>query len=156
MFQCICTSFIDKISRKIPLEVELLKYSKLATPACLAEQTIEHILRDCPNLEAARQNTWPTPNSLWEKLWGLLASLAQTSSSLEDTEILTWPGRWKKKKKTRQRSTRFLVHLVYPLRKPINDALQVKFWSNETLNASRFYLRWTLKESEFLLELTIL
>ena len=69
------------------------KSTKRTLPS-FAEQTIE---QDCPNLEATRRNTRPTLNSLQEKLWGSLTSLAQTSSFLEDGEILTLLGMQMKK-----------------------------------------------------------
>jgi hypothetical protein len=45
-----------------------------------AEQTTEHILQDCKNLQSQRDETWPEPTTTHEKLYGTLEELKRTTT----------------------------------------------------------------------------
>ena len=52
------------------------------SPLCscgLAEQTAEHILQDCPGLRKLRDEIWPEPAGLLEKLHGCVGALQKTA-----------------------------------------------------------------------------
>ena len=50
-------------------------------------QTAEHILQDCPLHEELRQQTWPEPSTLDDKLNGTEYNLTQTVEFIMATEI---------------------------------------------------------------------
>jgi hypothetical protein len=45
-----------------------------------AEQTTEHILQDCRNLQSLRDETWPEPITIHEKLSGPVEELKRTTT----------------------------------------------------------------------------
>jgi hypothetical protein len=45
-----------------------------------AEQTTEHILQDCQNLQSLRDETWPEQTSTHEKLYGPVMELKRTTT----------------------------------------------------------------------------
>ena len=51
------------------------------------EQTPEHILQNCPHLDAARQVHWPADTDLGTKLWGPVDQLQLTVDFLAATEL---------------------------------------------------------------------
>jgi hypothetical protein len=44
-----------------------------------AEQTTEHILQDCRNLQSLRDKTWPKPTTIHKKLYGPVEELKRTT-----------------------------------------------------------------------------
>ena len=53
------------------------------TPYCQCgqvEQTVSHILQDCPLLDQLRRTTWPGGATVRQKLWGCLGSCRGRSS----------------------------------------------------------------------------
>ncbi|XP_041375615.1 uncharacterized protein LOC121388376 [Gigantopelta aegis] len=50
-------------------------------------QTPEHILQSCPSYSTLRQETWPYPVGLKEKLWGPTSSLRRTADFLVRTGL---------------------------------------------------------------------
>ena len=52
------------------------------SPSCpcgQAEQTTEHILQDCPELQDLRKEIWPQQSSLQDKLYGTVEALRKTT-----------------------------------------------------------------------------
>jgi hypothetical protein len=45
-----------------------------------AEQTTEHILNDCRNLQSLRDETWPEATTTHENLYGLVEELKRTTT----------------------------------------------------------------------------
>ena len=56
-------------------------------PCGTDSQTPEHILQSCPSHNTLRQETWPYPVDLYEKLWGPTASLRRTADFLVRTGL---------------------------------------------------------------------
>ena len=56
-------------------------------PCGTDSQTPEHILQSCPSHNTLRQETWPYPVDLNEKLWGPTASLRRTADFLVRTGL---------------------------------------------------------------------
>jgi ribonuclease HI len=59
------------------------KLHLVPSPMCScgdAEQTTEHILQDCRNLQSLRDETWPEPKSIHEKLYGPVEELKRTTT----------------------------------------------------------------------------
>ena len=56
-------------------------------PCGTDSQTPEHILQSCPSHNSLRQETWPYPVDLNEKLWGPTASLRRTADFLVRTGL---------------------------------------------------------------------
>ena len=51
-------------------------------PCGEAEQTTEHILQDCRNFQHLREDHWPSPTPLQDKLYGPVDALQTTASFL--------------------------------------------------------------------------
>ena len=56
-------------------------------PCGLAEQTTEHILQSCPDLQGLRDETWPEPTSLQEKLYGTAEALQGTANFILESKL---------------------------------------------------------------------
>ncbi|XP_062614077.1 uncharacterized protein LOC134275799 [Saccostrea cucullata] len=54
-------------------------------PCGEAEQNTEHLLQHCRIHQALRNNTWPTPTTLQEKLYGPVEALQKTTRFVEET-----------------------------------------------------------------------
>ncbi|XP_062579709.1 uncharacterized protein LOC134241701 [Saccostrea cucullata] len=54
-------------------------------PCGEADQNTEHLLQHCRIHQALRNNTWPTPTTLQEKLYGLVEALQKTTRFVEET-----------------------------------------------------------------------
>jgi hypothetical protein len=52
-----------------------------------AEQDTFHILQTCKNHQALREEIWPLPTTLQEKLYGLVDALQKTTRFVVETEI---------------------------------------------------------------------
>ena len=66
------------------------KFRLAPSPLCpcgLAEQTAEHILQDCPRLRELRDEIWPGPTGLWEKLHGCVGALQKTADFIMKSNL---------------------------------------------------------------------
>lgn len=56
-------------------------------PCGRAEQTTEHILQDCPELQDLRKETWPQRTSLQDKLYGTVEALQKTTDFVTKSHL---------------------------------------------------------------------
>lgn len=56
-------------------------------PCGEADQTAEHVLQECRNLQSLRARTWPRPRDLWEKLHGPVEVLRETIHFMTDSGL---------------------------------------------------------------------
>ena len=64
------------------LNKHLHRLNIVRSPKCPCgedDQTAKHILQDCRNLQTLRENTWPTTESLQDKLYGPVDMLQKTT-----------------------------------------------------------------------------
>ena len=66
------------------------RFRLVPSPLCPcgeADQTAEHILQDCGDLRDLREEMWPTPTSLREKLYGPVGALRTTADFVLRTSL---------------------------------------------------------------------
>ena len=68
-----------------------------------AEQTVHHILQDCPIWRQQRHQLWPQDESTTNKLWGTAEHLRRTTQFLATCGLSTADRLQKKKKKKKKK-----------------------------------------------------
>ena len=78
----------DATERQTPKSIHSLRCSRISTMDSAlcdckeAEQTIHHILQDCPVWRKQRHQLWPQDESTTSKLWGTAEDLRRTTQFL--------------------------------------------------------------------------
>ena len=54
------------------------------------EQTVSHILQDCPLLDQLRRTTWPEGAAVQQKLWGFRGQLQGTFQFVSSSGLQVW------------------------------------------------------------------
>ncbi len=69
------------------LNKHLSRMKMVPSPKCQcgdADQDEMHVRQHCKTLQALREQTWPTPTSLWDKLHGTACTLKKTASFISE------------------------------------------------------------------------
>ena len=72
------------------LNKHLSRMKMVPSPKCQcgdADQDEMHVLQHCKTLKALREQTWPTPTSLWDKLHGTACTLKKTASFISEAGL---------------------------------------------------------------------
>ena len=79
------------------------KMRRVPSPTCPCgevEKPTEHILQECRNLRSLREELWPRPVPLQDKLHGPVETLQKTTSIISRAGLQVWHWQTKKRKLT--------------------------------------------------------